>query len=138
MHAPRLMLRSLIRRTARRRVHSAGKIIPETTMGWTYLLIAGIFEIIFALGLKYTEGFTRLMPSAITVGAGVASLLMLSQALKTVPVGTGYATWTGIGAVGATTLGMVLFDEPRHAARLICIGLIVVGIIGLRLTSIHQ
>jgi quaternary ammonium compound-resistance protein SugE len=104
-------------------------------MTWVFLLIAGIFEIIFALGLKYTEGFSRLVPSVLTVAAGVASFLLLSQSLKTLPVGVGYAMWTGIGAVGAATLGMWLFDEPRDAARLVCIGLIVSGIVGLRLTT---
>jgi quaternary ammonium compound-resistance protein SugE len=104
-------------------------------MAWTYVLIASCFEIVFALGLKYTEGFTRLSPSVLTVVAGGASFLILSQALKTLPVGTGYAMWTGIGAVGTAILGILLFNEPRDAARLLCIGLIIAGIIGLRLTS---
>jgi quaternary ammonium compound-resistance protein SugE len=104
-------------------------------MAWTYILIAGCFEIVFALGLKYTEGFTRLRPSLLTVVAGVASLLILSQSLKTLPVGTGYAMWTGIGAVGTAIFGILLFNEPRDAARLVCIGLIISGIVGLRLTS---
>jgi quaternary ammonium compound-resistance protein SugE len=104
-------------------------------MAWTYILIAGCFEIVFALGLKYTEGFTRLGPSLLTVVAGVASLLILSQSLKTLPVGTGYAMWTGIGAVGTAIFGILLFNEPRDAARLVCIGLIISGIVGLRLTS---
>jgi quaternary ammonium compound-resistance protein SugE len=104
-------------------------------MAWTYLLIASCFEIMFALGLKYTEGFTRLRPSVLTVAAGVASFLILSQSLKTLPVGTGYAMWTGIGAVGTAILGILLFNEPRDAARLVCIGLIISGIVGLRLTS---
>lgn len=89
----------------------------------------------FALGLKYTQGFTRLVPSMVTVVAGVASFLILSQSLRTLPVGTGYAAWTGIGAVGTAILGILLFDEPRDAARLVCIGLIISGIVGLRLTS---
>jgi len=104
-------------------------------MAWTYLLIANCFEIVFALGLKYTQGFTRLVPSLVTVVAGVASVLILSQSLKMLPVGTGYATWTGIGAVGTAILGILLFDEPRDVARLVCIGLIISGIVGLRLTS---
>jgi quaternary ammonium compound-resistance protein SugE len=104
-------------------------------MAWTYLLIASCFEIVFALGLKYTHGFTRLVPSLVTVVAGVASVLILSQSLKMLPVGTGYAAWTGIGAVGTTLLGILLFDEPRDVARLVCIGLIISGIVGLRLTS---
>jgi quaternary ammonium compound-resistance protein SugE len=104
-------------------------------MAWAYVLVASGFEILFALGLKYTEGFTRLGWSALTVGAGVASVLILSQALKTLPVGTGYAMWTGIGAVGATILGILLFHEPKDVGRLVSIGLIVSGIVGLRLTS---
>jgi quaternary ammonium compound-resistance protein SugE len=104
-------------------------------MAWTYLLIASCFEIVFALGLKYTDGFTRLGPSVLTVATGVASFLILSQALKTLPVGTGYAMWTGIGAVGTAILGILVFNEPRDAARLVCIGLIISGIVGLRLTS---
>lgn len=104
-------------------------------MAWTYLLIASCFEIVFALGLKYTQGFTRLVPSMVTVVAGVASVLILSQSLKMLPVGTGYAAWTGIGAVGTAILGILLFDEPRDVARLVSIGLIISGIVGLRLTS---
>jgi quaternary ammonium compound-resistance protein SugE len=107
----------------------------DKPMAWTYILIAGCFEIVFALGLKYTEGFTRLWPSLLTVVAGVASFLILSQSLKTLPVGTGYAMWTGIGAVGTAIFGILLFNEPRDAARLVCIGLIISGIVGLRLTS---
>ena len=104
-------------------------------MAWTYLLIASCFEIVFALGLKSTQGFTRVVPSIVTVVAGVASVLILSQSLKMLPVGTGYAAWTGIGAVGTAILGILLFDEPRDVARLVCIGLIISGIVGLRLTS---
>jgi len=104
-------------------------------MAWTYLLIASCFEIGFALGLKYTDGFTRLVPSVLTVTAGVASFLLLSQSLRTVPVGTGYAMWTGIGAVGTAILGILLLHEPRDVPRLVCLGLIISGIVGLRLTS---
>jgi quaternary ammonium compound-resistance protein SugE len=104
-------------------------------MAWTYLLIASGFEILFALGLKYADGFTRLGWSMLTVAAGVISFLILSQALRTLPVGTGYAVWTGIGAVGATILGIFLFHEPRDAGRLVSIGLIISGIVGIRLTS---
>ncbi len=103
-------------------------------MAWTYLLIASCFEIVFALGLKSTQGFTRLVPSIVTAVAGVASVLILSQSLKMLPVGTGYAAWTGIGAVGTAVLGILHFDEPRDVARLVCIGLIISGIVGLRLT----
>jgi quaternary ammonium compound-resistance protein SugE len=103
-------------------------------MAWTYLFIASGSEILFALGLKYTQGFTRLVPSVLTVAAGVASFLLLSQSLKTLPVGTGYAMSTGIGAVGTTILGILLFHEPQDVARPVSIGLITSGIIGLRLT----
>jgi quaternary ammonium compound-resistance protein SugE len=104
-------------------------------MAWMYLVIASLFEIAFALGLKYTDGFSRFLPSVLTVVAGNASFLLLSQALKTFPVSTGYAMWTGIGAVGTALLGMWLFHEPRDVARLLCIGLIISGIIGLRLMA---
>lgn len=104
-------------------------------MAWTLLFVASLFEIMFALGLKYSAGFTRLVPSVLTVIAGIISFLVLSQALKTLPVGTGYAMWTGIGAVGTAIFGMWLFNEPRDVARLVCIGLIISGVIGLRLTS---
>jgi quaternary ammonium compound-resistance protein SugE len=104
-------------------------------MAWVYVLVASGFETLFALGLKYTEGFTRPGWSVLTFGAGVASVLILSQALKTLPVGTGYAMWTGIGAVGATILGILLFHEPKDAGRLVSVGLIIGGIVGLRLTS---
>lgn len=104
-------------------------------MSWIYLFIAGLLEIVWAVGLKYTEGFTRLVPSAITIAAMVASIWFLALALRTIPVGTGYAVWTGIGAVGTAILGIVLFAEPATAARLICIGVIVAGILGLKLVS---
>jgi quaternary ammonium compound-resistance protein SugE len=104
-------------------------------MSWTYLLIAGLLEIVWAVGLKYTEGFTRLAPSVVTVAAMAASMVFLGLALRTIPIGTGYAVWTGIGAVGTALLGIVLFAEPATATRLACIGLIVVGIAGLKLFS---
>lgn len=104
-------------------------------MSWFYLLIAGLLEIVWAIGLKYTEGFTRLVPSIITIAAMVASVWFLAIALRTIPVGTGYAVWTGIGAVGTAILGIVLFAEPATAARLACIGVIVAGIFGLKLVS---
>jgi quaternary ammonium compound-resistance protein SugE len=104
-------------------------------MAWTYLFIAGLLEIVWAVGLKYTEGFTKLVPSLITGVALVASMLFLALALRTLPVGTGYAIWTGIGAVGTAILGMVLFAEPATLARLGCIGLIVAGIVGLKLVT---
>jgi quaternary ammonium compound-resistance protein SugE len=104
-------------------------------MAWTYLFIAGVLEIVWAIGLKYTEGLTKLVPSLITGVALVASMLFLALALRTVPVGTGYAIWTGIGAVGTAILGIVLFAEPATLARLGCIGLIVAGIVGLKLVT---
>ncbi|MBX9775625.1 MAG: quaternary ammonium compound efflux SMR transporter SugE [Xanthobacteraceae bacterium] len=104
-------------------------------MAWLYLLIAGLFEVAWAIGLKYTDGFTRLMPSVWTVASMAVSFLFLSLALKTLPVGTAYAVWTGVGAVGVAILGIVLFAEPANALRLGCIGLIVGGIVGLKLVS---
>ena len=104
-------------------------------MAWVYLLLAGIFEIGFAIGLKYTEGFTRLWPSTGTVVAAGISLWLLTQALRTIPVGTAYAIWTGIGAVGVATLGVILFSESASPARLGCIALIVAGVVGLKLFS---
>ena len=104
-------------------------------MAWLYLLIAGLFEVAWAIGLKYTDGFTRLVPSIWTVLSMGVSLLFLGLALKTLPVGTAYAVWTGIGAVGVAILGIILFAEPANALRLGCIGLIVGGIVGLKLVS---
>lgn len=104
-------------------------------MAWTYLLIAGVLEIGWAIGLKYSEGWTRLGPSVLTLVTMVASLSCLAQAVRVIPLGTGYAVWTGIGAVGTAILGIVLFSESAAPARLACIGLIVVGILGLKLTS---
>ena len=104
-------------------------------MAWIYLLLAGVFEIGFAIGLKYTEGFTRLWPSVMTITAAGISLWLLTQALRTIPVGTAYAIWTGIGAVGVATLGIVLFSESASPARLACIALIIAGVAGLKLVS---
>jgi len=104
-------------------------------MAWLYLLIAGLFEVGWAIGLKYTEGFSRLWPSLATVAAMIISLGFLGLALKTLPVGTAYAIWTGVGAVGTAILGIYLFAEPANAMRLACIGLIVSGIVGLKLAS---
>lgn len=106
-------------------------------MAWLILLVAGIFEVAWAVGLKFTAGLTRLWPSVLTVAGGLASFVLLAQAARTLPIGTAYAVWTGIGAVGTALLGMLLFDEPRNALRLCCILLIVAGIVGLRLTSSH-
>lgn len=104
-------------------------------MAWVYLFLAGLFETGWAIGLKYTEGFTRLVPSALTVAAMGVSFWLLSTALKTLPVGSAYAVWTGIGAVGTVVLGILLFKEPVTAARILSIMLILAGIAGLRLTS---
>jgi quaternary ammonium compound-resistance protein SugE len=104
-------------------------------MDWILLLVAGLLEIGWAIGLKYTDGFTRLWPSVWTVGSMVLSIVLLAFALKTIPVGTGYAVWTGVGAAGTAILGIVLFAEPATAARLGCIGLIVAGIVGLKLVT---
>ena len=104
-------------------------------MAWAYLALAGLFEIGWAIGLKYTDGFTRIVPSMLTVLSMVVSVLLLGLALKTLPVGTGYAVWTGIGTVGTALLGIYLLGEPATAVRLACIGLIVAGILGLKLAS---
>lgn len=102
---------------------------------WILLVIAGLLEVVWAIGLKYTEGFSRLVPSAITITAMIASVWLLALALKGIPVGTGYAVWTGIGAVGTALLGIALFGEAASAARIACIGLIVIGIFGLKMVS---
>jgi quaternary ammonium compound-resistance protein SugE len=104
-------------------------------MSWLFLFVAGLFEVGWAIGLKYTEGFTRLVPSVLTVGAMTLSIVLLGLALRTLPVGTAYAVWTGIGAVGTAALGIYLFDEPAGAARLASIAMIVAGIVGLKLVS---
>ncbi|MEJ7686012.1 MAG: quaternary ammonium compound efflux SMR transporter SugE [Variovorax sp.] len=104
-------------------------------MAWIVLFFAGLLEIGWAIGLKYTEGFTRLWPSIGTALSMVLSVVLLGWAMRTLPVGTAYAVWTGIGAVGTVTLGIVLFHEPATLARLACVGLIVAGILGLKLTS---
>jgi quaternary ammonium compound-resistance protein SugE len=104
-------------------------------MSWVWLLIAGLLEIVWVLGLKYSDGFTRLGPSAVTIVALIASLILLMQSLKGIPTGTAYAAWMGIGAVGTAIVGIILFKEPATVARLACIGLILAGIIGLKLTT---
>ena len=104
-------------------------------MAWVLLFFAGLFEVGWAIGLKYTDGFSRLWPSLWTVMAMVISFWLLAAALRTLPVGTAYAVWTGIGAVGTAVLGIVLFGESREVMRLLAIGLIVAGIAGLKLTS---
>lgn len=104
-------------------------------MSWLILLLAGILEIVWAIGLKYTEGFTRLWPSLGTGAAMLLSVGLLGLAMKTLPVGTAYAVWVGVGAVGTVILGIVLFDEPASAGRLLSMALIVAGIVGLKLAS---
>ncbi|MCI0331077.1 MAG: quaternary ammonium compound efflux SMR transporter SugE [candidate division Zixibacteria bacterium] len=106
-------------------------------MPWVYLIVAGVFEIVWAVGLKYAQGFTRPAASTVTIVAMLASFFFLAQAVKTIPVGTGYAIWTGIGAAGTALLGILLFSESASLARLLCIGLIVAGIVGLKLTSVN-
>ena len=104
-------------------------------MAWINLFIAGLLEIGWAIGLKYTEGFTRLKPSVLTILAMIASFALLAQALKTIPVGTAYAVWTGIGAAGTAIIGMAFLGESREVLRIVCIVLIVAGVLGLKLAS---
>lgn len=103
-------------------------------MNWLYLVIAGVFEIAWAIGLKYTEGFTRVWPSTGTIMAMIASFYFLAQALKSIPVGTGYAVWTGIGAAGTAIMGIVLFAESTALPRLVSLVLIILGIMGLKVS----
>ena len=102
---------------------------------WLLLIAAGLLEIVWAIGLKYTEGFSRVVPSVITIAAMIGSVWLLALALKSIPVGTGYAVWTGLGAVGTAILGIILFNEAATVARMACIGLIIAGIFGLKLVS---
>ena len=104
-------------------------------MAWLVLVLAGLFEIGWAIGLKYTDGFTRLWPTIGTVASMVVSLGLLGVAMKSLPVGTAYAVWVGVGAVGTAILGIVLLGEPANAGRMVSLGLIVAGIIGLKLAS---
>jgi quaternary ammonium compound-resistance protein SugE len=104
-------------------------------MAWLILAVAGLFEIGWAIGLKYTEGFTRLWPTVGTVASMIVSLGLLGLALRTLPVGTAYAVWTGVGTIGTALLGIVLFNESADVLRLACIGLIVAGILGLKLVT---
>ncbi len=102
-------------------------------MAWIYLVTAGLLEIGWAIGLKYTHGFTRIWPSILTIIAMVVSMYLLAIAARTLPIGTAYTVWVGIGAVGTAIIGMWLLNEPRAAARLVCLGLIVAGVLGLKL-----
>ncbi len=104
-------------------------------MAWIILLLAGFLEIGWAIGLKYTDGFTKLMPTVLTATSMVASVVLLGIAVRTLPLGTAYAVWTGVGTVGTVILGIVLFAEPATAVRLGCISLIIAGIAGLKLTA---
>jgi len=104
-------------------------------MSWTILFLAGLFEVAWAIGLKYSEGFTRLWPSVGTLAAMAVSFYLLAVAMRSLPLGTAYAVWVGIGAVGTAILGIVLFNEPANAGRLVSLGLILAGIIGLKLAS---
>ena len=104
-------------------------------MAWTYLCIAGLLECGWAVGMKYTEGFSKLVPSILVINTMAASIWLLSLSMKTIPVGTAYAVWTGIGATGVATLGMLFLGESREVVRIICLLLIVAGIVGLKLFS---
>lgn len=104
-------------------------------MAWTYLAVAGLFEIGWAIGLKYSDGFSKPVPSVLTVVAMGLSIWLLALAMKSIPVGTAYAVWTGIGAVGVAVLGMVLFGESREILRMVCLFMIVTGIVGLKIVS---
>jgi quaternary ammonium compound-resistance protein SugE len=106
-------------------------------MAWVYLIVAGLLEVGWALGLKQSEGFSKPLPSVLTIIGMVASFGFLSMALRTLPIGTAYAVWTGIGAVGTVLLGIIFFREPAEALRLVCLGLIVVGVVGLKFVSAH-
>ena len=107
----------------------------ESIMAWTMLFVAGLLEVGWAIGLKYTEGFTRLTPSVLTIVSMIGSVILLGLSLKSLQVGTAYAVWTGIGTVGTALLGIALLGEPATAVRLACIGLIVAGIAGLKIMA---
>lgn len=109
----------------------------DPVMAWIILLAAGLFEIGWAVGLKYTEGFSRLVPTLLTAGSMVVSLGLLGLALKSLPLGTAYAVWTGVGTIGTAILGIALFDEQANLARLVCIAMIAAGIIGLKIVTPH-
>jgi quaternary ammonium compound-resistance protein SugE len=104
-------------------------------MAWVYLVLAGLLEIGWMAGMKLSDGFSRLLPSALTVVAMVASFALLLLAIRTIPMGTAYAVWTGIGAAGAAVAGILWFHEPADLARLLCVGLVVAGVVGLKLTA---
>jgi quaternary ammonium compound-resistance protein SugE len=116
-------------------VRKSGEPTKELMMAWTLVAIAGVLEMAFALCMKQSDGFTRVGPSILTVGAGLASVILLSLALRTLPVGTGYAVWTGIGATGTAVLGIVLLGDATSPTRILCIALIVAGVIGLKVVT---
>ena len=132
---PVFALREMDRPPLLRRCWHRPVAANKNFMDWLYLLIAGLLEVGWAIGLKYTQGFTRLWPSVGTIACMGVSFFFLSLALKTIPIGTGYAVWTGIGAVGTAILGMALFSEPRDVGRIVCLMLIVAGIAGLKLMA---
>ncbi|MBU6420484.1 MAG: quaternary ammonium compound efflux SMR transporter SugE [Gammaproteobacteria bacterium] len=107
----------------------------SNTAAWLLLIFAGLFEVAWVVGLKYTNGFTRLIPSLLTAVAVIVSMTLLGLAARSLPIGTAYAVWTGIGTVGAVLLGILLFDDSANALRLACIALVLIGIIGLKLVS---
>jgi len=109
----------------------------ESIMHWIVLFLAGLLEVVWAVGLKYTEGFTRLLPSAVTLAAMAGSVILLGLALRSLPLGTAYAIWTGIGTVGTVIWGIMMLNEPASVARLVCIAMIVAGIAGLKILSSH-
>ncbi len=113
-------------------VNSKGGVMSTA---WIYLIFAGLLEVCWAIGLKYTDGFTRFWPSMFTLVTLAASMLLLAKAAQVLPIGTAYAIWVGIGAFGAAVLGMLLFQEPASTARLLCLGMLLVSIVGLKLTS---
>jgi quaternary ammonium compound-resistance protein SugE len=104
-------------------------------MSWILLVLAGLFEIVWAIGLKYTEGFTRFWPSAVTIVAMIVSVVLLAIAMRTLPAGTAYAVWTGIGIAGTAIFGIVLLNEPATVARLLCVGVILSGVVGLKILT---
>lgn len=104
-------------------------------MAWLYLIIAGFFEVIWVISLKYSHGFTKLTPSIITIITMICSFLLLSHAMKTLPMGTAYAVWTSIGIIGATILGIFIFHESLNPFRIICLLLVLIGVIGLKITA---
>jgi quaternary ammonium compound-resistance protein SugE len=104
-------------------------------MAWIYLFIAGLFEVTWAVGMKYAEGFTKLGPSIFTIVTMTAGIIFLSLAMRTLPLGTAYAVWTGIGTIGTVIYGIIFFNEPKEIIRLVCILLILIGIVGLKITS---